>query len=681
MKIFVHGKHDCHCGSTAVTERIQALIEASGHTYIDADTGSWNEADYILVNGEGSIYGDRGRDGGKLKICRRAKKEGISSSLINSIWQNITDPTAIDILKNDVDHVVVREAISYNEIKQHRPDAKIAYDIAYNFPYKPNSKSKSKTYVKGGFFSSPNIDFDQILNAYTNIRIKDYNHWCDYLDDLAGTDTLITGYHHEVIAACKLRIPFIAYKGNTDKVLGIIKHANVNIDVAETPEQLIDNIKKPIDINEYNKLFDFMESQKPFELKDIGLARTKKKKKVAICISGEPRMYKHTAQSIHRYFGQLGKDWEYDIFIHAWNSTSTPRNYRDGRIDKGHVDDYEQTYNITELRCDLIQRYKPKRILVESKDTLKNMADYYNVRVPADQIMNSNFLAMSQHISAERAAYLKSGKDIILPTQPIVGEVGDNEYDVVIKTRFDVMFFPKRSQLENITAKISRFDRKTYTRTQYGMTFFPTLTVRNGGLACEFGHFWSGNTQFDMIYDSMFRRLHSSTDVNIYDSCHHHAFASHCLNQGISMREWRRITRPSKVIDPEGGRDFIWVLPGAPIGEHPIRTYRKYYRSYSKDHEKRMKSIDNDMQKRNNIEREYQKKLARERKVHDAGMADVRSGKKKDIWYNEKVYFVDVKRIAEVDGTVTATLPGGIIVEWCNKGEEWVKGRDSYQNV
>ena len=256
MKIFVYGKHDCHCGSTAVTERIRALIEASGHTYIDIDTGNWDEADYILVNGEGSLH-DKSPDntiaGGKLKICRKAKQLGIKSSLINTVWQNNTDPVMIDILKNDIDHVIVREAISYNEIKQHRPDAKIAYDIAYNFPYKPNIKSKSKTYVKGGFFKSPKIKFDQILNAYTDICIKDYNHWCDYLDDLDGAETLITGYHHEVIAACKLRIPFIAYKGNTDKVLGIIKHANVNIDVAETPEQLIDNIKKPIDINEYNK--------------------------------------------------------------------------------------------------------------------------------------------------------------------------------------------------------------------------------------------------------------------------------------------------------------------------------------------------------------------------------------------------------------------------------------------
>ena len=681
MKIFVHGKHDCHCGSTAVTERIQALIEASGHTYIDADTGSWNEADYILVNGEGSIYGDRGRDGGKLKICRRAKKEGISSSLINSIWQNITDPTAIDILKNDVDHVVVREAISYNEIKQHRPDAKIAYDIAYNFPYKPNSKSKSKTYVKGGFFSSPNIDFDQILNAYTKISIHNYSHWCDYLDDLDGADTLITGYHHEVIAACKLRIPFIAYKGNTDKILGIIKHADVNIDVAETPEQLIDNIKKPIDINEYNKLFDFMESQKPFELKDVNIDPSKEKKKIAICISGEPRMYKHTYRSVERYINQLPKSWECDVFIHAWNTTSTPRNYQDGRLDKGHVDEYEQLYNITELRDDLIKKYKPKRLLVESKAVLDELVSYYNVKVSTEKIKTSNFLAMSQHISAERSAYLKAGKNIILPSQPIIGEAGDNKYDIVIKTRFDVMFFPKRSQLQNIQAKISRFERKSYTRTQYGMTFFPTLTVRNGRLACEFGHFWSGNIQFDMIYDSLFRRLHNSKEVDIYESCHHQAFASHCLSQGLCMREWRCITRPSKTLDTEGGRDFIWVMPGAPIGDHPIRTYRKYYRSYAKEHEKRMKAIDKDKEGQEHLERVHQKKLARERKRQEIGMEAVRAGKKKDIWYNEKVYFINITKVATVEGVVTATLPDKVVVEWCDDREEWVKARAAYQSA
>jgi len=680
MKIFVYGNHSCHSGSAAVTRYIRNIIHEAGHEYIDNETGKLEDADYVIVNGEGSLH-DKSSDntigGGKLKICRKAKQLGIKSSLINTVWQNNTDPVMIDILKNDIDCVTVRDAVSYNEIKQHRPDAKIVFDLAYHLSVDVKTK-KPKHITVGSFFFSPTINFKDHLKSYKRNSIKDYSlwEWDDYLESLSTTKLLITGLHHEVIAACKLRIPFIAYRGNCDKVLGIIKHANVNITVPETPEQLIEQLNKPIDICEYNKLFDFMESKEKFKLKDINIKSKKKKLRAAICISGEPRQYKHTYKSIEKYFKQLDSRWEYDIFIHAWNTTSTPRNYQDGRIDTGHVSEYETEYDIKELRADLIRKYKPKRILVESKNVLRDLVDYYKVKVPAEQIMSSNFLAMSQHISAERSAYLKSGKNIILPSQEIVGEESNNEYDLVIKTRFDVMFFPKRCQLDTIHAKISRFERKEYTRTEYGMTFFPTLTVRNGRLAAEFGHFWSGNIQFDMMYDSLFRRLHTNSDVDIYESCHHQAFASHCMNQGLCMREWRRVTKPSKTLDPEGGRDFIWVMPGAPFGEHPISTYRTYYKRYAKEHEKRMKVIDTNREDEIKRLAEQQRKADRE---YETGMALVHAGKKKDIWYNDKVYFVNIKDVVKVEDTDTATLPNGLVVMWCDDSEEWLKAKESYQ--
>ena len=58
MKIFVYGIHDCHCGSNGVAQHIRSLIEADNHVYLDQRSADWQEADYILVNGEGSIYGD-----------------------------------------------------------------------------------------------------------------------------------------------------------------------------------------------------------------------------------------------------------------------------------------------------------------------------------------------------------------------------------------------------------------------------------------------------------------------------------------------------------------------------------------------------------------------------------------------------------------------------------------------
>ena len=161
--------------------------------------------------------------------------------------------------------------------------------------------------------------------------------------------------------------------------------------------------------------------------------------RIAICISGEPRMYTHTFDSVRKYIASLPSEWKCDIFLHCWNTTSTPRNYQDARHTEGHAENYEHVYDIVKLRDDLIEKYEPKNILVESKEVLRDLAAYYKIKCSADQIISSNFLAMSQHISAERAANLKMGKAIILPSEDVVGDPSLNDYDVVIKTRFDVI--------------------------------------------------------------------------------------------------------------------------------------------------------------------------------------------------------------------------------------------------
>ena len=119
----------------------------------------------------------------------------------------------------------------------------------------------------GGFFNSPKIKW----TGYTHINIKHYDEWQDYLNALSTARILVTGYHHEVIAACKLKIPFIAYRGSTDKVLGIIKRAGADIKVAQTPDELKANLNEPINVDEYTKLFSYLEQQAPFTLEDIGI--------------------------------------------------------------------------------------------------------------------------------------------------------------------------------------------------------------------------------------------------------------------------------------------------------------------------------------------------------------------------------------------------------------------------
>jgi hypothetical protein len=184
----------------------------------------------------------------------------------------------------EFDTVCVRELISYNEIKHIRPDAKIFTDASYFLPIIKPKMTRKETIV-GGFPIPYNqigdnltryLDEDSEWNNFTKglrrIDIRNYSSWQDYITSLSTAKLLISGYHHEIIAAIKLRIPFVSYPvlgAGASKVLGIIQRAKANIPVATTPKDLSTIIKNPIDSKEYDKLFDFVSNERPFDFIDL----------------------------------------------------------------------------------------------------------------------------------------------------------------------------------------------------------------------------------------------------------------------------------------------------------------------------------------------------------------------------------------------------------------------------
>lgn len=264
MKIHVIGEHSrWHCGSKAVTQYLHLLVEKHGFTLVD----NGSDADCILINGEGSLHDNLHLD--KLALGFLFKSKGKKVHLINSVWQNMNF-SGVEVIKS-FDSVFVRELISYNEIKAIRPDAKIATDLSYFLPIVNPVMLRSETIVGGFFKRDAEGDFGWLkkTKGYRRVNIKSYNLWQDYLNDLASAKLLITGFHHEVIAAIKLRIPFVAHRGNTDKVLGIIQRAGADIPVASKPNELLYNLDNLPSQEEYNKLFDFIAAEKPFDLGDL----------------------------------------------------------------------------------------------------------------------------------------------------------------------------------------------------------------------------------------------------------------------------------------------------------------------------------------------------------------------------------------------------------------------------
>ena len=264
MKVFIIGDHsEWHCGSGAVIEYLRFIIKKNKFKLVETP----QESECVLVNGEGSLHDNYRLD--KLEAALHFKRQGKRVHLINSVWQNMNF-TGMESIK-ELDSVCVRELISYNEIKHVRPDAKIFTDLSYFLPVKKPKMQRKETAV-GGFFNTDFCGEAEWVNStkgLSRINIKNYTSWQDYISALSPVKLLISGFHHEIIAALKLRIPFIAYRGNTDKVLGIIQRAGADIPVATTPAELFTNIRNPARKMEYAKLFDFVENEKPFDLTDL----------------------------------------------------------------------------------------------------------------------------------------------------------------------------------------------------------------------------------------------------------------------------------------------------------------------------------------------------------------------------------------------------------------------------
>ena len=269
MNIHVHGDHSgWHCGSRAVSDYIKYIISKEGHTL-----SSYRDAQCVLINGEGSLHDNVCE---KIHYGVKAKKSGKEVHLINTVWQNMNHPITQEI--KSFDSVCVREVVSHNQIKVIRADAKVCVDLSYFHPVKLPKRTYTEKIYGGSFLKIRQTDawgsiapLSTLCGGMKKVDIKDFTSWQVYLNHLASCKVLYTGYHHAVIAACKLRIPFIAYRGNTDKVLGIIKMAGANIPVASSPLEFVHNMENPPPKSEYNKLFDFLEAQKPFTLEGIGI--------------------------------------------------------------------------------------------------------------------------------------------------------------------------------------------------------------------------------------------------------------------------------------------------------------------------------------------------------------------------------------------------------------------------
>jgi hypothetical protein len=91
--------------------------------------------------------------------------------------------------------------------------------------------------------------------------------WEDVVDSLRGAKVYVTGQHHGVYAACRARCPFVCGKVNTHKLSSLFEWAGVDIPFFTTAAECIEQVGNFHErMDEFEKLFQFLEEQKPWEI-------------------------------------------------------------------------------------------------------------------------------------------------------------------------------------------------------------------------------------------------------------------------------------------------------------------------------------------------------------------------------------------------------------------------------
>ena len=274
MKAFIVGKHHDHVGCQAVSMVLEGIVE----THCEL-VGHPKEADVVIVNGEGSMHHNTGNLNIKTKAIRAAKERGQKVMLVNSVWDSVSSKDMLALLPN-IDYISVRELRSWTELnRKHGLNPDINIDLAYFYPvhmFYELTPNKEKI-LMGDFFPIYGGQINHKLKQHPSFikhfsgRFKDYDikrskTWSEHLIGLHGAKCLITGRHHDAIACCKVRTPFVSLVGNTHKVDGIFELAGVNLRCATTFGELNDKLERlDEDLPEYEKLFDFMAQQKCWE--------------------------------------------------------------------------------------------------------------------------------------------------------------------------------------------------------------------------------------------------------------------------------------------------------------------------------------------------------------------------------------------------------------------------------
>ena len=131
----------------------------------------------------------------------------------------------------------------------------------------------------------------------------------------------------------------------------------------------------------------------------------KKLKKIAVCLSGQPRFIKECQNFIKDFF--LTDGVEIDYFVHSWSDLSSGKTYNEKGFYANHDVDKNYSHLSEKSTIDSVKKlwidaYSPKSIIVEDEHTNKDLLNF------VDTLYNTFELLKGTEYSYENKIYPKS---------------------------------------------------------------------------------------------------------------------------------------------------------------------------------------------------------------------------------------------------------------------------------
>lgn len=263
--LLVNDTSKFHCGSASVVNTIKTVL--SEHSLITTPVivpqikfDCWDSIDHVIVNGEGTLHNNRQGAVSILNLAQRALDAGCTVSIVNSIWQNmdtqwksVTDKLCVWSVRDPLS-----QQYASKEFKR-TPD--LCPDYSW---FEPVTVHKSNRDLVGIGGSLQGLLYPN-WQEYTRVNIFE-NTWNDLVNLCAECNVLASGRHHELYAACRAGIPFVALDSNSWKNHALACHGNIPV-LDHLPETLseIQQFASTYK-DQYSKIFNWMHS---YTLEDV----------------------------------------------------------------------------------------------------------------------------------------------------------------------------------------------------------------------------------------------------------------------------------------------------------------------------------------------------------------------------------------------------------------------------